>query len=100
MQGFPRAGEIKLQKAFASHAAVLPVPEPETALVMAAFLDGTFAMLQGEDGSIVFWEEYKPEGNAGVITSLDVDGTHVAVGTIDGRCGVMSLGEFVRAPFT
>jgi hypothetical protein len=81
----------------ASAAAIKVAPGSD--LVMAAFLDGTFAMIRGENGAVAHWEPFTPDGNASVIFSLDVDETHVAFGTIDGRCGVTPLAQFVDAPF-
>lgn len=72
---------------------------PNSGLVMVAFLDGNFAMMQGGDGEISHWEPFMPEGNASIIFSLDVDETHVAFGTIDGRCGVKPLTQFMQTLF-
>jgi hypothetical protein len=72
---------------------------PGTGLVMVAFLDGTFAMIRGENGAIAHWEPFMPDGNASVIISLDLDEAHIAFGAIDGRCGVTPLARFVDTPF-
>ena len=72
---------------------------PNSSLVMVAFLDGDFAVLQGDNGAITWWQAFRPDGDTSIIISLDVDNTHVAFGTIDGRCGVTPLYEFVREAF-
>jgi hypothetical protein len=72
---------------------------PNSGLVMAAFLDGNFAMIQGDNGEISHWGAFTSDENASIIFSLDVDETHVAFGTIDGRCGVKPLTQFMQTLF-
>jgi hypothetical protein len=67
----------------------------ESGLVLAAFLDGTVAILRGDTGKIVRWEPFKPDGHTCIIIALDVDRAQLAIGTIDGRCGLMPLAELV-----
>jgi hypothetical protein len=66
---------------------------PDSALVIAAFLDGTLAVIRGDTGEIRHWEPFRPDGHACIIVSLDVDRTHMLLGMIDGRCGLMPLAE-------
>lgn len=66
---------------------------PDSGLVIAAFLDGTLAMIHGDTGEIHRWEPFRPDGYTCIIFSVDVDRTHLVFGTIDGRCGLMPLAE-------
>jgi hypothetical protein len=60
-------------------------------LVIAALLDGEVWVMRGIDGTIVSRDPFMPGGIASIIYSLDVDGSRIAFGTIDGRCGWMPL---------
>jgi len=73
---------------------------PNAGLVLVAFLDGNFAMLRGDSGVIAHWQQFRPDGYPSIIVSLDVDDTHIAIGTIDGRCAVSALRSFIIEPFS
>lgn len=67
----------------------------DAGLVLVAFLDGGFAMLQSDTGEIRRWESFEPDGYPGVIFALDVDASHLLIGTIDGRCGLLPVSELM-----
>lgn len=69
---------------------------PHSSLVVVAFLDTHLVVLQGDNGSIIRWQPFRPDGEIGTVISLDVDNTDIVFGTLDGRCGVMPLDELVR----
>jgi hypothetical protein len=68
---------------------------PAAGLVLAAFLDGSFAMVQSDTGEIRRWDSFAPDGYPGVIFALDVDASHLLIGAIDGRCGLLPVSELV-----
>lgn len=64
-------------------------------IVVVAFLDGSLAVFHADTGALVQWAEFKPGGLATVIISLDIDETHILLGTLDGRIGVAPLTELL-----
>lgn len=72
---------------------------PGTNTVLAAFLNGEVAAIDGASGDILQWTEFRPDGIASVVFSFDVSGNDLLVGTIDGRVGTLSVSEFLQSGF-
>jgi hypothetical protein len=68
---------------------------PQTNIVLAAFLDGGLAVFASDSGTIFSWEEFKPDGLSNIIFSLDANASHLSIGLIDGRYGLLRLSELV-----
>jgi hypothetical protein len=68
---------------------------PGSGVVLAAFLDGQVAAFRAGDGHVLAWKEFRPDGLANVVMSLDTDGSQVLVGLLDGRYGLLSTQELL-----
>jgi hypothetical protein len=64
-------------------------------LIVAAFLDGSLALLRASNGDIVRWDPFAPDGHASIVYSLAVDAGRIVLGTIDGRFGVAPISQFI-----
>jgi hypothetical protein len=69
---------------------------PLKGIIMAAFLDGRLVTFRARDGAIVNDEPFNPDGQASVIYAISVGETHLGVGTIDGRCGLMPISQLAE----
>jgi hypothetical protein len=65
-------------------------------MVVVAFLDGSLAVFRADTGAVVQWEAFKPGGLLTVVVSLDIDETHILLGTLDGRFGIAPINELSR----
>jgi WD40 repeat protein len=86
----------KMQEAWrvaASSSASAIVDAPTEGLVIVAFLDGTLSLLKAINGAVVATGKVTVDGLATVIYSMDFLGSTLAVGTFDGRIGVLDLDQ-------
>lgn len=62
-------------------------------LVVVAFLDGSLAVFEADTGAIIQWEPFKPDGLLTIVVSLDIDESHLLLGTLDGRIGIAPISQ-------
>jgi hypothetical protein len=67
----------------------------DSRFVIAAFLDGSLAVLRSETGEVIRWETCEASGLATIIFSLDVSDSKMLFGTIDGRFGTVPLASLI-----
>ncbi len=70
---------------------------PSRGIVLAAFLNGEVAVFESDSGNVVDWTEFRPDGELSVIFSIDVSAENIVFGTIDGRVGILPIGELLSA---
>lgn len=83
----------------ATHASPTMV-QAAAGLVIAAFLDGRLMLIDALTGGVRLDAKIRMAGAATVIYALDARDDRLAIGTIDGRIGVVGVQDLLAAPVT